>query len=236
MKHIFRKIRDANLKYNLIEDGDIVATGMSGGKDSLALLYFLNLLKKYTPLNFELKPIYIDLGFNNDFEPLDKFCNKLSLPLIIEPTNIGKIVFEMRKEKSPCSLCANLRRGALNRVAKNNDCNKVALGHHLDDVVITMFMSMLYEGRYNVFKPKTYLDRMDITVIRPMIYVKEKDIELITRELNFSPVKNMCPVNGKTKRHEIKELLETIERLHPGAKQRFLDSIENINPESFWIS
>lgn len=235
-KYIFRKIRDANLKYNLIENGDIVAVGMSGGKDSLTLLYFLKLLQKYTPLKFQLKPIYVDLGFDNNITSLEEFCQNLDLKLIVEPTNIGKIVFDLRQEKSPCSLCSNLRRGALNRVARLNGCNKVALGHHLDDAVITLFMSMLYESRYGLFKPKTYLDRMDITVIRPMIYVEEKDIKLICEQLNFSPIKNLCPADGKTKRQEIKELVQLIEQNFPGAKQKILASIENVNQDSFWFS
>lgn len=235
IKYIFKKIRDANLKYNLIETGDIVAVGMSGGKDSLTLLYFLTLLQKYTPLEFQLKPIYIDLGFDNDITPLEKFCEELTLPLLVETTNIGKIVFEMRKESNPCSLCANLRRGALNRIAKLNGCNKVALGHHLDDVVVTLFMSMLYESRYHLFKPKTYLDRIDITAIRPLIYVEEKEIKLICEQLGFAPVENRCPANGKTKRHEIKDLVEMIEQKFPGAKAKILASIENVDKDSLWI-
>lgn len=236
IKYIFRKIRDANLKYNLIENGDIVAVGMSGGKDSLTLLYFLTLLQKYTPLKFELRPIYIDLGFDNDITPLKNFCQNLNLPLTVEPTNIGQIVFDLRKESNPCSLCANLRRGALNRTAKLNGCNKVALGHHMDDVVVTLFMSMLYESRYHLFKPKTYLDRMDITAIRPLIYVEEREIRLICEQLGFIPVENRCPANGRTKRQEIKELIDIIEQKIPGAKQKILTSIENVDKDSFWIS
>ncbi|SHH02928.1 tRNA(Ile)-lysidine synthase TilS/MesJ [Thermosyntropha lipolytica DSM 11003] len=236
IKYVFKKIRDANLKYHLIANGDTVAVGMSGGKDSLTLLYFLTLLKKYTPLNFAIKPVYIDLGFGNDISPLEKFCQELKLPLCVEPTNIGKIVFEMRKEKNPCSLCANLRRGALNRVAKIHGCNKVALGHHLDDAVTTLFMSMLYERRYHLFKPKTYLDRMDITVIRPLIYVEEKDIKLICEQLGIMPVQNLCPASGQTKRQEIKELVEMIEQNFPGAKANILASIENVDQDSFWFA
>lgn len=233
-KLVFKQLRDANLKYKLIEDGDIVAVGMSGGKDSSVLLYLLDLLKKYTPLSFELKPIYIDLGWDNEVEPLSSYCQSLNYNLHIEPTNIGQIVYDIRQEKNPCSLCANLRRGALNNTAKKLGCNKVALGHHLDDVVTTMFLSMLYEHRYNIFKPKTYLDRVDITLVRPMIYIEEKDIIRLSEILDIRIIENRCPVDGLTKRTEIAELVNMIEQEHPRAKKKILKSIENIKPESFW--
>lgn len=233
-KLVFKQLRDANLKYKLIEDGDIVAVGMSGGKDSSVLLYLLDLLKKYTPLSFELKPIYIDLGWDNEVEPLSSYCQSLNYNLHIEPTNIGQIVYDIRQEKNPCSLCANLRRGALNNTAKKLGCNKVALGHHLDDVVTTMFLSMLYEHRYHIFKPKTYLDRVDITLVRPMIYIEEKDIIRLSESLDIRIIENKCPVDGLTKRTEIAELVNMIEEQHQGAKKKILKSIENIKPESFW--
>lgn len=233
-KLLFRQLRDANLKYKLIEDGDIVAVGMSGGKDSSVLLYLLDLLKKYTPLSFELKPIYIDLGWSNPVEPLISYCQRLGYELHTEPTNIGKVVYDIRQEKNPCSLCANLRRGALNNTAKRLGCNKVALGHHLDDVVNTMFLSMLYEHRYNIFKPKTYLDRVDITLVRPMIYIEEKDVIRMAEYLDIQVIENNCPVDGLTKRTEMAELVSLIEQQHKGAKRKILKSIENINPLSFW--
>ncbi len=231
---MFRQVRNANLKYNLIENGDEVAVGMSGGKDSSMLLYLLHLLQKYTPLNFNIHPIYIDLGWDNKVDNLNDLCLNYNCTLHIEPTNIGEVVFDIRQEKSPCSLCANLRRGALNNTAKKLGCNKVALGHHLDDVVNTMFMSMLYENRYNIFKPCTYLDRIDITLVRPMIYIEEKNIIKLADYLNIKSAENRCPVDGHTKRNEIADLVNTIETIHPGAKKKFLSSIENINPQSFW--
>ncbi|MGI5921528.1 MAG: tRNA 2-thiocytidine biosynthesis TtcA family protein [Syntrophomonadaceae bacterium] len=235
-KLIFKKVRDANLKYNLIENGDKIAVGLSGGKDSITMLYFLCLLKKYTPLEFELLPIVVDLGWENDNSHLTDLCASLDLPILVEKTNIGHIVFKAREETNPCSLCANLRRGALNRVAKNNGCNKVALGHHLDDVVNTLFLSMLFEGRFNVFKPKTYLDRTDLTVIRPLIYVEEKHIRTFIKEYSFPPIINKCPADGKTRRSEIAELLNTIEARYPNARKNFLSSIENVGPDCFWHS
>lgn len=234
IKNIFRRVRNANLKYHLVEDGDKVAVAMSGGKDSFTMLYFLQMLLKYTPLKFELLPVYIDLGWQNDVNALDDFCKSLGLDLLIEKTNIGQIVFDCRQEKNPCSLCSNLRRGAINRVSKNQDCNKVALGHHMDDVVNTLFLSMLYESRCNVFKPKTYLDRMDISIIRPLIYVEEAQIRQFINTLKIKPFINLCPANGETKRTEIAQLLEQIESTFPGARKNILASIENAGPDSFW--
>lgn len=235
IKIIFKKIRNANLKYRMIIDGDHLAVGVSGGKDSLIMLYFLHLLRKYTPLDFKISPIYIDLGWKTDIGQLGDFCNSLNLSLSVENTKIGEIVFQRRQEDNPCALCAHLRRGALNRVAKDLSCNKVALGHHLDDAVVTLLMSIIYEGRFNVFKPVTYLDRIDITIIRPLIYVEETDISLLANSLNIRTIENPCPVDGFTKRDKLKPLLESIEVQYPGAKRKFLSSIENANPQSFWV-
>jgi len=233
-KLIFRQVRDANLKYHLIENGDRVAVGMSGGKDSVTLLYILNLLQQYTPLMFELVPIYVDLGWGNETGPLQEFCTQLGFDLIIHETNIGEIVFQVKEERHPCSLCANLRRGALNRVSKELGCNKVALGHHLDDVVNTLLMSILYEGRYQVFTPKTWLSRLDITVIRPLIYVEERDIKLLTESCLFPVIKNRCPADGTTKRTEVAEFMNSFEKQFPGARRRFLSAIEKVGPDAFW--
>ncbi|NLJ71511.1 MAG: tRNA 2-thiocytidine biosynthesis protein TtcA [Syntrophomonadaceae bacterium] len=234
IKQVFKEVRKANSKYNLIDNNDVVGVGMSGGKDSNMLLYFLYLLKKHTPIAFEIKPIYIDLGFNNEIHFLNEYCINLNTELYIKKTNIGEIVFEIRKEKNPCSLCANMRRGALNNTAKELGCNKVALGHHLDDVVNTWLMSILYENRYNVFKPKTYLDRIDITVIRPLIYVPEQQIYKIFNHLDFKTVINNCPAEGATKRDEISNLVKHIEEKYPEAKKNILYSLENVNENSFW--
>lgn len=235
VKLIFRKVRDANLNYRLIENGDRVAVAMSGGKDSMALLYFLHLLKKYTPLQFDLCPIYLDLGWDNRIEPMIDYCAELGYPLLIESTYIGKVVFDICQEKSPCSLCANLRRGALNRTAKLQGCNKAALGHHLDDVVATLFLSIFYERRYRVFKPLTYLDRMDISLIRPLIYVEEKEIKRFITTMDLPTVKNRCPADGITKRAEVNRLMNLLEEEHPGARQKILSSLERVGPDTFWI-
>jgi tRNA 2-thiocytidine biosynthesis protein TtcA len=234
-KAIYERIRDASLKYRLIEEDDRIAVGMSGGKDSLALLYFLNLMKSRVPFSFELVPINIDLGFKNDITCLQQYCLLLGYSLHVESTDIGKIAFSSnRKDSSPCALCAHLRRGALNRTAKNLGCNKTALGHHMNDVVNTLFMCMIYERRFNVFKPRTYLSRMDITVIRPLVYVEESRINDFVSSEGIKPVVNNCPACGKTKRKEIDLLVNSLDKLHPGIRQDFLAAIENVNYECFW--
>ncbi|MEN6389556.1 MAG: ATP-binding protein [Syntrophomonas sp.] len=234
-KLIFRKVRDANLKYHLVEDGDRIAAAMSGGKDSLTMLYFLDLLRRFTPLKFDIVPVYIDLGWQNETAPLFDFCQQLGYNLVTEYTNIGRVVFDLRQEKNPCALCSNLRRGCMSRVARAHRCNKVALGHHLDDVVHTLFMSILYESRYKVFKPSTYLDRSDITLIRPLIYVKESEIINFVDSMGLKPVFNRCPADGSSKRSEVQQTLDLIEQRHPGARQSFLSALENVDRESLWV-
>lgn len=233
-KLIFRKVRDANLKYRLVEDGDRIAAALSGGKDSLTMLYFLNLLRRFTPLQFEIVPLYIDLGWNNHTAYLFDFCRELGLNPVTEHTNIGRVVFDLRQEKNPCALCSNLRRGCLSRIAGTQGCNKIALGHHLDDVVHTLFMSILYEGRYKVFKPSTYLDRSDITLIRPLIYVKEAEIISFVESMGLKPMINLCPADKSSKRSDVQHTLDLLEELHPGARQNFLAALENVDRESFW--
>ncbi len=233
-KLVFKQLRNANLNYNLIENSDQIAVGISGGKDSLVMLYLLQLLKKYTPLDFTLYPIFLDLGWGVDTTLMGEFCLSQNTNLHIERTNIGEVVFDYRQEKNPCALCSHLRRGALNRTAKMLGCNKLALGHHADDVVDTLFISMLFEGHYNVFKPRTYLDRIGLTVIRPMIYISERDIQLLSQSLNIPVIDKSCPADGNTKRDEVNSLLNEIEQKFPGARQKLVTSIENVNPESFW--
>jgi len=234
IRRMFRQVRDANIRYRLVESGDRVAVAMSGGKDSIAMLYFLDLLMKHTPLRFAIKPLYLDMDFGNDSAAIVRYCAKIGYDLIIEESNIGKVVFETRQVENPCALCSHLRRGALCRVAAEHGCNKLALGHHLDDVVNTLFMSMLYESRYHVFKPMTYLSRADIYAIRPLVYVEEKDIRALCSYLEIQPVKNLCPADGITKRSEVAEMVNCIEKLHPGARRKFLSSIENVSIDDFW--
>ncbi len=231
---MFKQVRDASLKYNLIEEGDRILAGISGGKDSLTMLYFLTLVQKYTPVNFSISPVMLDMGWGEDHQAVADYCESLGLELWVEHTHIGRIVFEHRREKNPCALCANLRRGALNRIARDIGCNKVSLGHHMDDAVHTFFLSMLFEGRFHVFKPRTYLDRMDVTLIRPLVYVAEADIEKCAASLKLPVMASRCPASGQTKRDEVKQVLDIIEAQFPGARQRFLSSLENAAPDCFW--
>lgn len=214
--------------YHMIEDGDKIAVGISGGKDSLALLYALKELQRFYPNHYELIAISVDLGFGNiDFDKIRQFSESLGVPLYVAKTDIAQIVFDERKEKSPCSLCAKMRKGALNTLAKEKGCNKTAFGHHKDDIVETMMMSLIFEGRFNTFSPVTYLDRMDLTLIRPFMYMEEADIIGFVNKYELEVFKNPCPVDGITKRQYAKELLAQINREHPGTKERMFTAIMN---------
>lgn len=212
--------------YNMIEEGDHIAVGVSGGKDSLALLYGLNALKRFYPKKFSITAITVDLGFDNfDTEPIAKLCQELDIKYIVSKTDIANIVFNERKESNPCSLCAKMRKGALNEAIKKYGCNKVAYGHHLDDVVETLMMSLIYEGRLHTFSPVTYLNRMDLTVIRPMIYVNEADVNGFKNLYNLPVADKSCPNDGYSKREYIKNLIADINKENPGVKKRMFTAI-----------
>ena len=211
----------------MIEDGDVIAVGVSGGKDSLALLATLANLRRFYAKKFELKAITLEMGYEEmDFTPVAELCKKLDVEYITRQTDIKTIVFDIRQEENPCSLCAKMRRGALNDTAKQCGCNKVALGHHYDDVIETVMMSLLYEGRFNCFLPMTYLNRRDITVIRPMIYAPEAYIKSLVRRLELPVVHNPCPADGNTKREEIKQLIRTLEHQNHGVRQRIFGAVQ----------
>lgn len=224
---LFTKVKKAVRDFNLIENGDNIAVGVSGGKDSVILLYTLAIIKKITPINFNIKAITLDLGWNNDFSPLHEYCASLEIPYHIKQTEIGKVVYHDRQEKNPCSLCAKMRRGALHNYAKELGCNKIALGHHMDDAIETFMLSLTYEGRINTFSPKSYLSRMDLTLIRPLIYVYEEDIFTIVHKLNMPVVVNHCPADGRTKRQEMKDLILEMETHNPLVRDRVLSAIKN---------
>lgn len=231
---LFNKVKGAIRDFNLIKEGDKIAVGLSGGKDSVILLYALNILKNILPIKFELQAIYLDLGWDMDLTPMEEFCKQLNIPFHIEFTQIGQIVFVERKEKNPCSLCARMRRGALHSKAKELGCNKVALGHHRDDAIETLFMNMTYEGRIGSFLPLTYLDRKDITVIRPLVYVNEKDIQEIIKDANLPTVRNRCPKDGYSTRLIVKEFISDLELVNPNVKDRMLSALFNFNEDDFW--
>lgn len=233
-KTLFRQLKAANLKYRMVQTGDRIAVGLSGGKDSLVLLHALRLLKDYTPLEFELFPVTIDLGWGDDWSLISEHCAALGLPHSIVKTQIGPLVFEERKESNPCALCSNLRSGSLNRTAVQLGCNKVALGHHLDDALVTLIMSMMFEGRYRTFRPVTHLSRMNLFLIRPLIYVEEKLVAKTAKTL-YLPVKSSrCPVTGATNREKVKSFLDALESHYPSSKRRMLKAMENADANSFW--
>lgn len=224
MSYMRRAIDD----YNMIEEGDHIAVGISGGKDSLTLLYGLNGLKRFYPKKFDITAITVDLGFENfDTKPISKLCKDLCVNYIVAETDIANIVFKERKESNPCSLCSKMRKGALNDAIKAQGCNKVAYGHHLDDVVETLMMSLIYEGRIHTFSPVTYLDRMDLTVIRPMIYVNEADVNGFKNLYKLPVAEKSCPNDGYSKREYIKELVAKINHENPGVKNRMFTAISS---------
>lgn len=230
LQRLYSLIRQALDDYQMIQPGDRIALGLSGGKDSLTLLYALDGLRRFYPHSFELEVITIDLGFQ-DFAttPLQDLCRERNLPYTVVSTEIGRILFDVRKESNPCALCAKLRKGALNTKAKEHGCNKIAYAHHADDMIETMLLSLIYEGRIHCFSPVTYLDRMDLTVIRPMMYVSEADVKGFKNKYNLPVCKNPCPVDGHTKREYIKQLLKTIDTENPGTKGRMFHAILNGN-------
>ena len=224
---LVNKVKRAVKMFRLLEDGDKIAIGVSGGKDSIILLYSLYTIKKIWPIKIELCSVFLDLGWEIDYTEIKRFSESLDIPFHHVKTDIGKIVFEEREEKNPCSLCANMRRGALNSYAKSIGCNKVALGHHMDDCVETFMLSLTYEGRINTFAPKVYLDRVGITVIRPLIFVYEKDILRLIEKFGFPTAAKICPIDGKSKRQDIKELLAYMIKNNPKAKDRMMNAIVN---------
>lgn len=223
-------VRKAIDEYKMIDEGDRIAVGVSGGKDSSALLLALNGLKQFYPKKFEIEALTIDLGYKEmDFSSITELCQKEGIRHTVIKTQISQIIFDIRKEKNPCSLCAKMRKGALNEKAKEMGCNKIAYAHHRDDIVETMMMSLIFEGHFYCFPPKTYLDRTDLFVIRPLMFVKETDITGFTNKYNIPIVKNACPADGITKREYVKNLVNDLNRDFPGVRERFFSAIINGN-------
>ena len=230
LQQLLSHTRKAVDEYQMIQEGDHIAVGIYGGKDSLTLLYALHGLKRFYPNHFELSAITVDLGYEQcDFTPIKELCREMEIPYRIVKTDIAQILFEERKEKNPCSLCAKMRKGALNQAVKEIGCNKIAYAHHKDDIIETMILSLFFEGRFYSFSPKTYLDRMDLTVIRPIMFVDEADVIGFKNKYNLPVVKSACPVDGYTKRQYAKDLLADLNRQHPGIKQRMFTAILNGN-------
>lgn len=230
LQQVMSYVRRALDDYNMIQEGDRIAVGISGGKDSLTLLYALHGIKRFYPKKFELHAVTVDLGFENlNLEKIQQLCNDLAIPYTIVKTDIADIIFHQRGEENPCSLCAKMRKGALNQAIKDAGCNKVAYAHHKDDVVETMLMSLIFEGRFHTFSPVTYLDRMDLTVIRPLMYMQEADVIGFVNKYDVPVVKSPCPADGHTKREYIKQLLRQLNTENPGVKERMFTAIVNGN-------
>ncbi|MDD4369740.1 MAG: tRNA 2-thiocytidine biosynthesis TtcA family protein [Anaerostipes sp.] len=222
LSHVRRAVDD----YSMIQEGDKIAVGISGGKDSLTLLCALANLRRFYPNHFEIHAITVDLGFGNfDLNAIKQLCKDLNVEYTIVKTEIAEIVFNRRKETNPCSLCAKMRKGALNEKIKELGCNKIAYGHHKDDMVETLLMSLLFESRIHCFSPVTYLDRMDLTVIRPLMYMNEADIIGFWHKENLPVAKSPCPMDGYTKREYAKDLVKQLDHDHEGARDRMFKAI-----------
>ena len=235
MKTVLGCIRRADQDFDLIKTGDRIAVGVSGGKDSLLLAYALSLYKRFSGKDFALEALMLTLGLSPfDTGGVETFIRELDIPLLIRETDIGTIVFSERKEKNPCALCARMRRGALNRLAKERGCNKLALGHHREDVLETLLMSLFYEGRLHTFHPATYLSRSELTVIRPMVYLPEKHIIHMARVLSLPVIINPCPASGHTARQEAKDLLSTLSKKHKNIKALMLSALQNTKQYGLW--
>jgi len=225
--------RRAIIDYDMIGNEDGIFVGLSGGKDSLSLLAMLAAFRRRSKYKFPLAAGHVDLGFPGNPDALAAYCRELDVAFYVQPTNIGQVVFEIRKEQNPCSLCAKMRRGALNNLAKEKGFPKVALAHHADDVVETLLLNLFFEGRMDSFKPVTWLSRQELTVIRPFIYVSEADISSYSVKENLPIVKSCCPANGCTKRQDMKDVMKEIVKTAPFAKERAITALQHL-PENPW--
>jgi tRNA(Ile)-lysidine synthase TilS/MesJ len=213
LQKLLSYVRRAVDDYNMIEDGDKIAVGISGGKDSLALVLALKALQRFYPKHFEVVGVSVSLGFEDmDFSPVKELCESVGVEYHVVETDIAEIIFNERKEKNPCSLCAKMRKGALNDKVEELGCNKVALGHNRDDVIETLLMSLLYEGRIHTFSPVTYLGKKRLTSIRPLIYAPEKDVIGFARKQQLPIVKNKCPADGNTRREDMKNRIASLKQ------------------------
>ena len=229
MQRMMGLVRRCADDYRMISPDDKIAVGVSGGKDSLTLLALLAAMREYYPRPYELTAITIDMGLEGmDFSPIAEYCESLGVPFHIVKTQIGPIIFDYRKEKNPCSMCAKMRRGALNKALTELGCSKVALGHHYDDAVETFLMSLLFEGRLSCFQPVTYLDRTGVTQIRPMLYLTEGMVRRFAEEQRLPVVKNRCPADKNTKREEIKQLIVRLSKEYPDLKDRIFGAMQRL--------
>lgn len=229
MEQISGMIRAAIDHYNMIDEGDKISVGVSGGKDSLVLLYALSKLREYYSRRFELVAILIDPQFNGvsmNLEAVEKFCREINIELVVKRSDIGRIVFDDRKEKNPCSLCARMRRGILHNISVENGCNKIALGHHYDDAVQTFFMNLFNSGKIGCFSPKTYLDRKKLWLIRPMIFCPESKIKRVANKYSLPIIKSQCPADDITSRAKTEDLLKKLEKMYPDLRAKVMGAMQ----------
>ena len=234
MQQIMGHLRRAIDDFGMINKGEKIAVALSGGKDSMLMLEGLKRLSQYHPAGFDLFAMFIDPGFENiDTDGMQKFCDDLKVPLVIKKTDIAPLIFDIRRESNPCSLCAKMRRACLHDTAKENGARTIALVHHLDDAIETFVMNLLFEGRIGCFQPVTYLDRKDVNVIRPMLYLTEDQIKNAVIRNNIKPLKNPCPMDQASKRQEVKDLLLRAEEKYPGIRERLFGAIQRSNLEGW---
>ncbi len=226
LQRLLSLTRQAVNDYNMIDEGDRIAIGISGGKDSLCLLTALAEMRRFFPKGYDIEAVTVSLGFDGaDYSGVQRLCDRLGVRYTVVETRIGRIIFDERKEDNPCSLCAKMRKGALNNAADELGCNKVALGHNMDDVIETFMMSLIFEGRISCFSPVSFLEKKQLVSIRPLIYVSEYETKSFMRELDVSPVKNPCPADGSTKRQEIKELIYSLNKTYPNLNRRIFGAL-----------
>lgn len=235
MKHVLGALRRADERFALIRPGDHILVGISGGKDSLVLLKALSLYRNFARNPFTLTAAMLGMGLGGvDVAAIRRFCAEAQVPFLFHDTNIGPVIFEQRRESNPCSLCARMRRAILLDVAKAQGCNKIALGHHRDDVVETLLMSMLFEGRMRTFAPITWLDRTDMVQIRPLVFSPERHIANVARTIGAPITKNPCPASGRTTRQDMKELVAHLKTIQPRADQYILHALEAVDSYDLW--
>ena len=229
MQKLLSYMRSACQQYDMIKDGDRIAVGVSGGKDSVALLAAMADLRRFYPAKFELVAITLDPrfgGVDGDYSEIEELCKKLDVEYYIKRTQLAEVIFDIRKESNPCSLCARMRRGALHDASKEMGCNKIALGHHLDDVAETFIMNLFNGGTLDCFMPVTYLSRKDIYMIRPMIFARESDCSRVVRRGELPVVKSKCPADGTTERQEVKEFLNSLEKKYGNVREKILGAMQ----------
>ncbi|MCL2873947.1 MAG: tRNA 2-thiocytidine(32) synthetase TtcA [Defluviitaleaceae bacterium] len=229
-KRLLSYIRKATMDYDMIQEGDRIGVGISGGKDSLSLLLGLKAMQRFYPVKYEVEAITVSLGLPNfDLSGVQKMCDDIGVRYTVVETDIGEIIFDIRKESNPCALCSKMRKGALNNEAKKLGCNKIALGHNKDDVIQTLFLSLFYEGRIHTFAPVTYLDKTELYSIRPIMYAPEAEIVKFVQRENLPVVKSPCPVDGYTKREKIKEFIEEQSKEYPDLVEKVFGAIKRSN-------